>query len=116
MDSNFNITEKSDGRVVVVDIPKRLTSDTSDDLKTILKNLVEDKKHNIVINLEKTAYMDSSGLGSVVSKIAATRANKGDIRLAAVQKYVADLLDLTHIDQILQIYDSVDDAVRSFEE
>ena len=58
--------------------------------------------------------MDSSGLGAIVSKIAVTRSNNGDIRLAAVQKYIDYLLNLTHLNKILQIYPNIEDAVESF--
>jgi len=103
-----------DGKIVVIDVPKRLTIDTSDELKKQLKNLVDDGVVRLVINLEETDYMDSSGLGAIVSKIAVTRSNNGDIKLAAVQKYIDYLLNLTHLNKVLQIYPNIEDAVESF--
>jgi len=100
--------------IIIIDIPHRLTTDTSDELKKLLKELVEKNQNKLVMNLAETAYMDSSGLGAIVSKIAATRASKGDIRLAEPKDYVLNLLELTHIDQIIKIYDNVDAAVQSY--
>ncbi len=113
---NFPIKMMNDGKVIVIDIPRRLTSEISGELKNLMKDQLEKDKYKIVMNLEKTKYMDSSGLGAIVSKIAATRSNGGDIRLAAPQQTILDLLELTHINQIVKIYDTVDEAVKSFEE
>lgn len=110
----FDAHPYDDGKTVVLDVPARLTIDTADHLKKQLKELVEQGVYNIVMNLENTDYMDSSGLGAIVSKIAVTRSNKGDIRLAAVKKYVDYLLNLTHLNKILKTYDTVGEAVTSF--
>ena len=110
----MEIMHRQEKDIVIIDIPHRLTTETSDVLKKKLKELV-DKDHNkIVMNLQGTAYMDSSGLGAIVSKIAATRSKKGDIRLAEAKEYVLNLLELTHIDQIIKIYDNVNEAVEIF--
>ncbi|MCD4693289.1 MAG: STAS domain-containing protein [Calditrichales bacterium] len=112
----FLTKEYLEGEVNVIDTKERLTTETSDDLKILIKELVDNGKFKIVINLENTKYMDSSGLGAIVSKIAVTRSNKGDIRLAAVQEFVKGLLELTHINKILKCYDNVNMAVNSFKE
>lgn len=112
----FTTHEYSDGKIVVIDIPERLTIDTADELKKLLRDHVERGVVNLIMNLENTVYMDSSGLGAIVSKIAVTRSNKGDIRLASLKKYIEYLLELTHLDKIMKCYDTVEEAVASFEE
>ena len=104
----------TENNVYVIEIPKRLTLDTADGLKLLLKESVESERFKIVLDLAKTEYMDSSGLGAMVSKIAQTRANQGDIRLAAPKEYVLNLLELTHIKQILKIFDTKEQAVSSY--
>ncbi len=111
------LTHSQEGSdIVVIDIPRRLTSEISGDLKKLMKKLIEQGKYKIVMNLEKTKYLDSSGLGAIVSKIAATRSKKGDIRLAAPQQTIIDLLELTHINQIVKVFPTVDEAIKSFKE
>ena len=110
----MELVHRQEKDIIIIDIPHRLTTDTSDALKKLLKELVEKNQNKLVMNLAETAYMDSSGLGAIVSKIAATRASKGDIRLAEPKDYVLNLLELTHIDQIIKIYDNVDAAVQSY--
>lgn len=110
----MDFSTDTQGDVQVIHIPDRLTSDTSDVLKKMLKEFVDNGRYKIVMDLEKTDYMDSSGLGAIVSKIAATRSKNGDIRLANPKKYVINLLELTHIDQIIKIFNSREEAVKSF--
>ena len=113
---DFNIILKADESVVVIRVPRRLTSDTSGELKNILKNQTENNHYLFVIDLKETDYIDSAGLGAIVSKISVSRSNNGDVRLASPKESVMNLLELTHVKQIIKIFDSVDEAVSSFGE
>jgi anti-sigma B factor antagonist len=110
---SFKVQEKS-GKVTVIDCPIRLDANVSDELKNIMINLIEENKFKIVINLSKTKYVDSSGLGAIVSRIAVTRSNKGDVRIATKTKSILDLLDLTRLNKILKCYEDVKTAHESF--
>ena len=109
---NFTVSEKH-GKIVVIKTPKRFTVEVASEFKEILNILVKEQKYNFVIDLSDTKYMDSSGLGAIVSRIAATRANQGDIRLANPSKFVEDLLDLTQLMRILKIYKDKKSAINS---
>ncbi len=111
---DYNIRFTDDNRVVIIETPPKFIIDVSEDFRMKLKELVDEGHFNIVIDLSKTEYMDSSGLGAIVSRISVTRSNGGDIRLASPMEFVKSLLDVTNLIQILKIYDSVDEAVASF--
>ena len=110
---SFNVQEVT-GNVTVIDCPNRLDANISDDLKKIMFDLIEQKKFKIVINLSNTNYVDSSGLGAIVSRISVTRSNNGDVRLATKTKSILDLLDLTRLNKIIKCYDDVKTASKSF--
>ena len=110
---SFKVQEKT-GNVTVIDCPGRLDANISDELKNIMADLIENNKFKIVINLSNTSYVDSSGLGAIVSRISATRSNKGDVRLATKTQSIIDLLDLTRLNKILKCYDDVKTATESF--
>lgn len=110
---SFNIHEKT-GNVTIIDCPSRLDANISDDLKKIMFDLIEKNRFKIVINLSDTDYVDSSGLGAIVSRISVTRSNKGDVRLATKTQAIIDLLDLTQLNKILKCYDDVKTATDSF--
>ena len=111
----FKTKEKSDGKVVVIECPVRLDLSVAKDLREIMKASTEQDKFLLVVDMDETEFMDSSGLGALVSRIAATRSNGGDIRLACVKEPILRLLELTHLDKIFQVFDSVQAAVDSFE-
>ncbi len=113
---DFSTLTEMTGDVILINIPERLTANTSDDFKKYLKESVEQGHYKFVINLKKTEYLDSSGLGAIVSKIAQTRTNDGDVRLASPGEYVMSLLELTHINQVLKIFDTAEQALASFGE
>ena len=110
---NFTIRDMS-GDVTVIECPERLDVNVSDDLKAIMTNLTGQNKYKIVLNLLPTRYVDSSGLGAIVSRIAVTRANGGDIRLVVTSKAILDLLQLTHLNKIISSYDNLIRAVNSY--
>jgi len=110
---SFKIQEKT-GNITVIDCPHRLDANVSDQLKNLMIDLIEKNKYKIVINLSGTKYVDSSGLGAIVSRISVTRSNKGDVRLVTQTKSILDLLDLTRLNKILKCYDEVKTALDSF--
>lgn len=110
---NFSVKENVEN-TVVISTPERFTVEVASEFKDLLNTLVKDQNYKFVIDLTATKYMDSSGLGAIVSRIAATRANKGDIRLANPSKFVEELLDLTQLMRILKIYKDTNSAIKSY--
>ena len=110
---NFTVS-KNQKKAVVIKTPERFTVEVASEFREILNNIVQEQRYNFVIDLTDTIYMDSSGLGAIVSRIAATRANKGDIRLANPSKFVKELLDLTQLIRILKIYEDTKSAINSY--
>ena len=111
----FNTREESDGKVVVIKCPIRVDLSVAKDLREIMKESIERDKFLLVVDMDETEFMDSSGLGALVSRIAVTRSNSGDIRLACVKEPILKLLELTHLDKIFQCFESVQAAVDSFD-
>jgi anti-sigma B factor antagonist len=110
----FQTREKFDGKVIVIEVPERLDLHISADFRSMLNELVEQGKYQLVFDLEKTKYIDSSGLSALVSRIATTRSNHGDTRFASPTKFVRELLELTHLNQIIKCFDDVNSAADSF--
>ena len=111
----FATSETPDGKIVIVEGPERLEANISEDFRKTINRLVDEGKNCLVINLEKTEFMDSSGLGALVSRIAATRANGGDVRLATSSPLILSLLKITHLDKVFKRFDDVAAAIKSFD-
>ena len=112
----FSTTQFPDSEVVCVHIPPQLTSANADELIRLLRDLVEKGTVRIVLDMQETRRVDSSGIGAIVSRISYLRSHQGDVRLAAVQDFVKKVLQITHLDKILQIYPTCEKAVESFKE
>jgi anti-sigma B factor antagonist len=112
----FQTTEVDDTNIVIINLPEKVSGEAADQLKIYIRELVDKGHYKLVMNLAETTFMDSSGLGALVSKIAVTRANGGDVRLAHSQEYINNLLELTHLDQVMKSFPKVIDAIRSLKE
>lgn len=115
LDLAFETFEELDGKIMVIRCPGRVDAVVADELKDLMKALVDKKKFLLVVDMDKTEFMDSSGIGALVSRIAATRSNQGDIRLASVKESISRLLRITNLDKIFECFDDVPSAVESFE-
>jgi anti-sigma B factor antagonist len=105
------ITEKN---VLILKIPEKLTMDNSEKLSKQIKEKVENGNYRLVFDMMMTNYVDSTGLGAIVSRIAFVRSHQGDIRLAIKSDFIKELLQVTNLNKILKCFDSVEDAVNSF--
>jgi anti-sigma B factor antagonist len=109
----FTVHEK-EHNIVVIDCPERLDLTQSGELKKILAKEIDKNNCRFIINLTSTRYVDSSGLGAIVSHIAKSRSNGGDIRLALTSRLILNLLEITNLNKILKTYDDVDTAITSY--
>ena len=111
----FKTRKESDGKVVVIECPVRVDLSVAKDLREIMKESTERGKFLLVVDMDKTEFMDSGGVGALVSRIAVTRSNSGDVRLACVNETILNLLEITHLDKIFLCFESVQAAVDSFD-
>ncbi len=81
-----------------------------------LHEMKEGGKKNVVVDLGRTSFMNSSGLGMLISGLTTMRNAGGDLRLANVADRIQSLLVVTKLITVFKHYDSVDEAVRSFEQ
>jgi anti-sigma B factor antagonist len=112
----FPYKEIPEKNAIILEIPEKLNLDNSEELRLLIKEKVEDGHFRLIFDMMKTNYVDSTGLGAIVSRIAFVRSNQGDIRLAIQSDFVKELLDVTNLNKILKCYDSVEEAVNSFDE
>lgn len=98
--------ETNDG-IGVVRPEGRLNMVAARQLKATLSDLVEAGTHRIVVDLEATTFIDSSGLGALIGGVKSTRQQGGDLRIARPTPAVVSVLDLTNLSKILRPRDDV---------
>lgn len=80
-----------------------------------LHELKESGKKHVVVDLGKVKFMNSSGLGMLISGMTTMRNAGGDLRLANVADRIQSLLVITKLITVFKHYDSTDEAVESFD-
>jgi anti-anti-sigma factor len=111
----MEITERSVGDIVVLTLRGRLVLEELEaDLRDTLDGLMKADRVNLVLNLQDVGYIDSAGLGFLVSKYVSVQRRGGDIKLAHVTPRVAHVLDITHLSRVFATFDSEEDAVHAF--
>ncbi len=79
-----------------------------------LKKLIQEGKTNIVVDLADVKFMNSSGLGMLISGLTTVKNGNGHLKLANVTEKIHSLLMITKLITIFETFDSLDDAVKSF--
>jgi anti-sigma B factor antagonist len=83
-------------------------------LKSLVEETVASGQARIVVDLGQVTFIDSSGLGVLISGLKATRQAGGDLRIADVPEQVMTVLRLTNLDRVLQVHPSVVEASRDW--
>ena len=81
-----------------------------------LHELIENGKKNVVVDLGKVKFMNSSGLGMLIGGLTTMRKAGGDLRIANAAEKIESLLMVTKLITVFKHYKSVDEAIASFEE
>ncbi|UCC45110.1 MAG: STAS domain-containing protein [Candidatus Zixiibacteriota bacterium] len=79
-----------------------------------LYEFIEQDKKKVVIDLAKVDWMNSTGLGILISGYTTLRNTEGELKLANVTDKIQSLLTITKLVTVFESYDSVDEAVKSF--
>jgi anti-anti-sigma factor len=99
------------GNVVVVHTPEELGEEQAAQLSAFLTTL---DRVNVILDLDGTESIDSGGLTSLLETQESLRNADGDLRVSTSNKVNRKILEITRLDQHLEVYDSVIEAVKSF--
>ena len=109
---DFEVTEV--GPVTVVAPHGDVDMAVADDVRTRLAMLVDRGRAQLVLDLGRVMYIDSSGLGALVSAMKQARAAGGDIKLCGLASDVRALFEMTRLDKVLSLHASRKDAVAAW--
>ena len=107
-------TRQVDG-VTIVDLSGRITlGEGSTMLRDIVRDLIAKGQKKILLNLGDVTYIDSSGIGEMVSAFTSVRNGGGELKLLNLTKKVHDLLQITKLYTVFDIKDDEATAIKSF--
>lgn len=111
---SFSTLIRDSGDVAVIELVGRLVlGPSAGEVRRVVRE-VAGRKNKIVLNLALVDYIDSSGLGELISAFANVKNSGGEIRLAHLHKRVSDLLQITKLYTVFAIFPDEATAVKSF--
>ena len=103
-----------EGEVIVLTATMEFTSFGRLAARRQVDELLAGGDAKVVIDLSRIESIDSSGLGSLVSAFRRTREAGGDLCLCGLSRQVRGAFDLTHLDDVISIYDDTEEALAHF--
>jgi len=112
---SFKATTREVGDVSVIDMDGRITlGEGSALLRDLIRENLARGRKKIVLNLAGIVYIDSTGLGELVSGYRLIKSEGGEIKLLNLNKKVTDLLQITRLYTVFDIHNQESQAVTSF--
>jgi anti-sigma B factor antagonist len=110
----MNLDTKDLGNVrVVTPQSEHLDFENVGDFRRQMDEIVAEV-NRVVLDMGNLEFVDSSGLGAILSLLRRLSAEGGDLRIAGVSPTVAALLQLVRLDQIIEVYETSQEAAQSF--
>ncbi|NOY88027.1 MAG: STAS domain-containing protein [FCB group bacterium] len=111
----MNLTDREqDGVVIIEPKGKIMGGPDASLLHDKLYEFIEQNKKKVIIDLSRVDWMNSTGLGILISGYTTLRNNDGELKLANVTEKIQSLLTITKLVTVFEAYDSIDDAIKSF--
>ncbi len=108
------IVERTVDNVTILDLKGRLVDDREEIFRETMNRLVRQGKHKVLLNLAEVNYVDSAGLGMLVSRYMRLMTHDGELRLCNLHPKSFRVLNVTNLLTVFKTYDSEDEALRSF--
>jgi anti-sigma B factor antagonist len=114
---SLTIRERQVRGVVIVDLEGSITlGDTNRKLHDAMKQIVTEDKKEVILNLADVQRIDSSGLGEIVAGFTTLKSIGGTLKLVNLPEYVADLMMMTKLLTVFEVFDDEREAIDSFGE
>ena len=99
--------------IEVIDVQGEIDMYTAPRLRELLINLVSQGSSQLVVNLDKVGFLDSTGLGVLVGGLKRVRAHDGSLDLVCTQQRILKILKITGLTEVFGIYETADQAVAA---
>jgi anti-sigma B factor antagonist len=111
----MNISERVVEGVSILDLSGKIVLGEGDvQVKDRIRDLLADGQRRILLNLADVGYIDSAGLGAIISCYTTSKREGGQLKLVHLTKKVQDLLAITKLITVFETYDSEKEALESF--
>lgn len=105
----------SRNQISIIKVGGYIDTTTSSELERALDSLLKQGRFFLIVDLGNVDYISSAGWGIFISEIKSIRENGGDLKLVRMVPDVYEIFELLEFHHILDVYDSVDEAINKFE-
>ena len=112
-DTPFSMKVNRHDKDVVMRLSGSCTMNVAPQLRERIRKLASEAPRFIVLEMSTLDFIESTGLGSIVAGYLRLRRHQGEVRLVAPSEAITRLLDLTRLNQLFEVYKSVDEALAS---
>jgi anti-sigma B factor antagonist len=109
----MNVSEQY-GSVVIELKGNVMGGPSTEEFSDLLHSLVDDGKTNVIVDLGKVKFMNSSGLGMLIGGLTTLKKAGGDLRICRADKKIESLLVVTKLITVFNHYESLDEAIESY--
>ncbi len=107
----MNVTkEKMNGITILFVHEERIDAHNSSELKDVILHMIEQGEVTIVVQMEQVRFVDSSGLGALLSGFKHAEAKSGQLSLSNMQNQVLSMFELTRLNRMFEIHSDLDEA------
>ena len=110
----MEISQREKDAITILDIQGEIDLYNAPEIKDIIQKLIEAQKNNVIINLEKISYIDSSGIGALISSLSNLKKYQGGLKIINVYASVKKVFELTKLTGFFEIYESEAEALAKF--
>lgn len=111
----MEINKREENGISILNLRGRLDLANGGILKNEVKNLMGSEHNQLHLNLAEVDFINSSGLGVLVSIMKEVRLQKGRLTLSNLASYVQEIFEITQLSHIFEIFNSEEEAIQSYQ-
>jgi len=109
----LKLGQQTQDGIEVVDVEGEIDVYTAPRLRELLIDLVNKNNYNLIVNMERVEFLDSTGLGVLVGGLKRVRAYDGSLDLVCTQERILKIFRITGLTKVFGIHDTVDEAIAA---
>lgn len=111
----MQFSKEKKGKITILNISgKIIGAPDVASINNIFAELIQDNEIDVVVDLAAVEMINSSGLGSLIANMTSIKKKGGNLKFARVSDQVLHVLKITRLDTVFDIYNSLDEAIKSF--
>lgn len=115
--NNLNINGYRSGGVAVLNLHGNIRlGENNNEIHNTLRFLVEKSERQILLNFADVTYIDSGGIGELAAGLATVKINDGELKITGLNERVREMMELTGLITLFEVFDNEQDAIESFPE